>query len=42
MCYGTAPKEITTKDEALMDCPFSLDIDDLEDREDPEHDADDE
>jgi hypothetical protein len=22
--YGTAPKEITTKDESLMDCPFDL------------------
>jgi hypothetical protein len=22
--YGTAPKEITTKDESLMECPFDL------------------
>jgi hypothetical protein len=38
--YGTAPKEITTKDESLMDCPFSLEIDDPEDNEDPEKDED--
>jgi hypothetical protein len=26
VCYGTAPKMITTNDESLMDCPFPLDI----------------
>ena len=38
--HGTAPKFITLKDEALMDCPFSLDINDNEDRDDPEVDED--
>jgi hypothetical protein len=38
--YGTAPKAITTKDESLMDCPFSLDLDDAEDKDDPEFDKD--
>lgn len=38
--YGTAPKNITTKDESLMECPFSLDFDDLQDAEDPHYDAD--
>ena len=37
---GTAPKKITTKDESLMDCPFSLEINDNEDRDDPEVDPD--
>jgi len=40
--YGTAPKVITTKDESLMSCPFSLEINDLEDRADPEYDEDEE
>ena len=35
--HGTAPKFITTKDESLMDCPFPLDINDNEDRDDPEN-----
>lgn len=38
--YGTAPKNITIKDESLMDCPFSLEFDDLMDDEDPHHDVD--
>lgn len=38
--YGTAPKNITTKDESLMECPFSLDFDDPQDDEDPHYDAD--
>ena len=38
--YGTAPKEITTKDESLMDCPFPLDFDDAMSDEDPEVDED--
>lgn len=38
--YGTAPKNITTKDESLMECPFSLDFDDEMDAEDPHYDAD--
>jgi len=38
--HGTAPKRITLKDESLMDCPFSLDINDNEDRDDPEVDED--
>ena len=33
--YGTAPKQITTKDESLMDCPFDLGFDDLMEKEDP-------
>ena len=36
--YGTAPKRITTKDESLMECPFSLDINDNQDKDDPEYD----
>lgn len=40
--YGTAPKDITTKDEALMDCPFDIEIPDNEDGEDPEVDRDEE
>jgi len=40
--YGTAPKEITTKDEALMACPFPIDMADNEDEEDPEKDHDEE
>ena len=38
--YGTAPKEITTKDESLMECPFSLDFEDNMSDEDPEVDED--
>ena len=38
--YGTAPKKITLKDESLMECPFSLELDDKEDRDDPELDED--
>jgi hypothetical protein len=38
--YGTAPKKITTRDESLMECPFSLDIEDNEDKDDPEYDQD--
>jgi len=26
--YGTAPKQITTRDESLMECPFNLNFDD--------------
>jgi hypothetical protein len=37
---GTAPKRITSKDESLMECPFSLEINDNEDRDDPEYDPD--
>jgi hypothetical protein len=37
---GTAPKNITLKDESLMECPFSMDIHDNEDRDDPEVDDD--
>lgn len=40
VCYGTAPKEITTKNESLMDCPFPLEYDDAMSDEDPEVDAD--
>ena len=40
--YGTAPKEITTKDESLMDCPFNTDFDDKEEFEDHQYDADEE
>lgn len=40
--YGTAPKEITTKDESLMNCPFSLGYEDDMSDEDPEVDADEE
>jgi len=38
--YGTAPKNITTKDESLMECPFPLNFDDQMDDEDPHYDAD--
>jgi hypothetical protein len=38
--YGTAPKKITTKDESLMDCPFSLELNDKEDKDDPQYDED--
>jgi hypothetical protein len=37
---GTAPKSITLKDESLMECPFTMDIHDNEDRDDPEVDDD--
>jgi hypothetical protein len=37
---GTAPKSITLKDESLMECPFTMDIHDDEDRDDPEVDDD--
>ena len=40
--YGTAPKEITTKDESLMDCPFPLYMPENEEDEDPEVDHDEE
>jgi hypothetical protein len=40
--YGTAPKEITTKDQSLMDCPFDTGFDDLEEHEDHHYDADEE
>ena len=40
--YGTAPREITTKDEALMDCPFPIDMPDNDDQDDPEVDKDEE
>ncbi len=38
--YGAAPKYITTKDESLMDVPFSLDL--PENSKDDEHDSDEE
>jgi len=38
--YGTAPRNITTKDEALMECPFPIEMADTE--EDPEVDHDEE
>jgi hypothetical protein len=37
---GTAPKCITLKDESLMECPFSMGIEDNEDRDDPQIDGD--
>ena len=40
--YGTAPKEITTKDESLMECPFSLGFNDLMEKEDHRFDEDEE
>ena len=40
--YGTAPKEITTRDESLMECPFPIEMPDNEDEEDPEVDKDEE
>ena len=38
--YGTAPKQITTRDESLMECPFSLEFKDDEENEDHHFDAD--
>jgi hypothetical protein len=39
--HGTAPKKITCKDESLMDCPFSLEINDpVNGEDDPEFDED--
>jgi len=38
--YGAAPKYITTKDESLMEVPFSLEL--PEDSKDDEHDSDEE
>jgi len=38
--YGTAPKQITTKDESDMVCPFSTDFNDLMEHEDHHYDAD--
>lgn len=38
--HGTAPKQITTRDESMMECPFSLEINDNEDRDDPQIDQD--
>ena len=40
--YGTAPKEITTKDESLMECPISLEFADLIEAEDHRFDEDEE
>ena len=40
--YGTAPKEITTKDESNMECPFPLDFNDLMEHENHHYDADEE
>lgn len=40
--YGNAPREITTKDEALMECPFPIEMPDNDDEEDPEVDKDEE
>ena len=40
--YGTAPKEITTKDESDMICPFSTDFNDLMENENHHYDADEE
>ena len=40
--YGTAPKEITTKDESDMPCPFSTEFNDLMENEDHHYDADEE
>jgi hypothetical protein len=40
--YGAAPKQITTKDEALMDCPFPIEMVDNDDNDDPEIDHDEE
>ena len=37
---GTAPKHIATRDESLMECPFSLEINDKEDEDDPMDDPD--
>ena len=40
--YGTAPKEITTRDESDMECPFSLEIRDDMENTDHHHDSDEE
>lgn len=40
--YGTAPKEITTKDESDMPCPFSTKFDDLMENTDHNVDSDEE
>ena len=40
--YGTAPKQITTKDESDMVCPFSTSFDDLMEHEDHHIDLDEE
>ena len=40
--YGTAPKEITTKDESDMICPFPTTFDDLMEEENHHYDADEE
>ena len=40
--YGTAPKEITTKDESDMICPFPTGFNDLMENEDHHYDADEE
>jgi hypothetical protein len=40
--YGTAPRDITTKDESLMECPFNIELPRNEEDEDPEHDKDEE
>jgi len=37
---GTAPKRITTKDESLMECPFSIELDENESDDDPDKDED--
>ena len=40
--YGIAPREITTKDKALMECPFPIEMTDIDDQDDPEVDKDEE
>ena len=40
--YGTAPKEITTRDESQMDCPIDLAFNDEQEFEDHKYDADEE
>jgi hypothetical protein len=40
--YGTAPREITTRDEALMPCPFNFELAVNEEDEDPHVDKDEE
>ena len=40
--YGTAPKEITTKDESDMPCPIPTEFHDLMEHEDHHYDADEE
>ena len=37
---GTAPKFITTRNESEMECPFSLEMVDKEDKDDPTIDDD--